>query len=131
MLDQRSWSRSLGTLAFTLLAVGCAGGGGRASASPFDGDLSQVLTLTIRNEQLDPARVIVWVSRLRQNLGDVRGNTTRTFHVPMSGTQGVYVSFELLLGANCVTREVLLGPGDEVELRIPPNLNTMDAVCRA
>jgi hypothetical protein len=130
MLNLASWNRGLGTLVVTLLAAGCSSAGGRATRSPLDGDSSNVLTLTIRNEQLDQARVTAWVSSLRRNLGDVRGNTTRTFQVPMRGTETVYLTFELLLGPTCVTREVLLRPGSEVELRIPPNLNTMDAVCR-
>ena len=130
MLDLKSWCKGPAALAVVLLAAGCGGAGG-APPSPFDGDSSQALTLTIRNEQLDPARVTVWVSRQRRNLGEVRGNSSRTFQVPMGGLEGVYISFELLLGANCVTREVVLGPGDAIELRIPSNLNTMDAVCRA
>jgi hypothetical protein len=130
MLDQASWSKGLGTLVIALLAAGCSGAGGRATPSPFEGDASEVLTLTIRNEQLDQARVIAWVSGHRRNLGDVRGNSTQTFQVPMRGTETVYLTFKLLLGATCRTREVILGPGSEVEFRIPSNLITMDAVCR-
>ncbi len=131
MFNVGSGRKLLGTIAFALLAAGCGGSGGtRAPAPAFDGDLSQVLTITIRNEQLDIARVTLWINGQRRRLGDVRGINSQTFHVPMSGRDPVRMSFDLTLGRSCVTRDVMLGPGESVEVRIPINLNMMAAVCR-
>lgn len=131
MFDVAFGRKLLGTIAFVLLAAGCGGSGGTQAPVPaFDGDLSQVLTITIRNEQLDLARVTLWINGQRRRLGDVRGINSQTFHVPMSGRDPVRMSFDLTLGRSCVTRDVMLGPGESVEVRIPVNLNMMAAVCR-
>ncbi len=131
MFDVGSGRKLLGTMAFALLAAGCGGGGGTQAPVPaFDGDLSQILTITIRNEQTDMARVTLWINGARRRLGDVRGLNSQTFHVPMEARDPVRMSFDLTLGRSCVTRDVMLGPGESVEVRIPINLNMMAAVCR-
>ena len=131
MFDVGSGRRLLGTIAFALLVAGCGGSGGTQAPVPaFDGDLSQVLTITIRNEQTDMARITLFINGQRRRLGDVRGINSETFHVPMSGRDPVRMSFDLTLGRSCVTRDVVLGPGESVEVRIPINLNMMAAVCR-
>jgi hypothetical protein len=120
----------LGTLALVLLAAGCGGGGTSAPPPSFDGGRERALTITIRNQQLDAARVTLWISNMRRRLGDVQGNATRTFRVPMPSVDPVRMSFDLLLGATCITGEMILGPGDEIETIIPSNLSLMQAVCR-
>ena len=131
MFDVGSGRKLLGTIVFALLAAGCGSSGGTQAPVPaFDGDLSQVLTITIRNEQTDMARVTLFINGQRRRLGDVRGINSQTFHVPMSGRDPVRMSFDLTLGRSCVTRDVVLGPGEAVEVRIPINLNMMAAVCR-
>ncbi len=131
MFEGGSGRNLLGTLAVALLTVGCGGGGGTSAPPPnFSGDRSQALTITIRNEQLDVARVTLWINSVRQRLGEVRGNGTQTFTVPMQRSDPVRMQFDLTLGASCVTRDVVLGPGEVVEVRIPVNLRMMDAVCR-
>ena len=131
MFDLGSGRKLLATLAVALLAAGCGGSGGASAPPPaFDGDQSQVLTITIRNDQLNAARVTLWINSVRQRLGDVRGMQTETFHVPMERSQPVRMSFDLELGASCMTREVVLRPSEVVEVRIPVNLSMMQAVCR-
>ena len=131
MFDVDSSRKLLGTLAVALLAAGCGGSGGTSPPPPaFDGDLSQVLTITIRNDQLDAARVDLFIAGTRQRLGDVRGNMEETFHVPMDRPERVRMEFDLSLGASCVTRDVLLRPSEEIDVRIPVNLNMMQAICR-
>ena len=120
----------LGTLALALLAAGCGGGGTSAPPPSFDGGRERVLTITIRNRQLDAARISLWVNDMRRRVGDVQGNATRTFRVRMERVEPVRISFDLLLGANCISREMLLGPGDEIETIIPLNLSFMQAACR-
>jgi len=83
-----------------LLAAGC---GGTAAPPPtLGGDASQALTITIRNEQIDAARITLWVNSARRRLGDVRGNSTETFQVPMPVSASVRMEFDLTLGASRV-----------------------------
>ena len=131
MFDGGITQKLLGTFAVAILAVGCGGSGGTSAPPPnFSGDPSQVLTITIRNEQLDVARVTLWINGVRQRLGEVRGNGSQTFRVPMQRSDPVRMSFDLTLGASCVTRDVVVGPGEVIEVRIPVNLRMMAAVCR-
>jgi len=96
----------------------------------FSGNLAEVLEITVRNQQLDEARVWLWVDGQRERLGSVRGNTNETFFFPMDGIRTVHMEFDLVLGAHCVTTNVSLGPGDEIEATIPSILSTMVARCR-
>jgi len=131
MFDLGSGKNLLTTLAIVLLVAGCGGGGGTSTPAPaFDGDPSQVLTIVIRNEQIDVARITLWVNSVRRRLGDVRGLQTQTFRVPMDRGASVRMEFDLMLGANCVTRDVELGPGDVVQTVIPLDLRYIQAVCR-
>ena len=131
MFDVGRGRNLLAVLAVALLAVGCGGGAGTSTPAPsFDGDPSQVLTVTIRNEQIDMARITLWINSLRRRLGEVRGLQTRTFQVPMDVAASVRMEFDLTLGANCVTRDIVLGPGDAVQAVIPVDLRYMQAVCR-
>ena len=132
MLAARIGRGVLTTLAISVFGAAC-GGSGSGSAAPaptFEGDLSQVLTIEIRNDQANEARVQLWIDRTRQRLGTVRSFSSQTFHVPMAGIAEVHMEFNLTLGNHCVTRSISLGPGDDISVRIPSNLNQMAAVCR-
>ncbi len=128
MVDIGSGKKLLGMFVGALLAAGC--GGTSAPPPTLSGDASQALTITIRNDQLDAARVTLWVNSGRERLGDVRGNSTETFQVPMPTSASVRMEFDLTLGASCVTRDVFLAPGDVIDVRIPVDLRMMQAVCR-
>ena len=131
MPDVGSQRNLLATLFVALLTAGCGGGGGTSTPQPaFDGDLSQVLTIEIRNERLDATSIVLFIEGARQRLGDVRGNQTQTFHVPLERASQITMTFNITLGPSCVTRSVVLRPGEEILVRIPVNLNTMQAVCR-
>ena len=131
MFDVSRGRKLLAALTVALLAVGCGGGAGTSTPAPsFDGDPSQVLTVVIRNEQIDMARITLWINSLRRRLGSVRGLQTQTFQVPMDVPASVRMEFDLTLGANCVTRDIVLGPGDVVQAVIPVDLRMMQAVCR-
>jgi hypothetical protein len=131
MFDVGCGRNLLAALTVTLLAAGCGGGAGTSTpAPPFEGDPSQVLTVVVRNEQIDMARITLFINSLRRRLGDVRGLGTQTFHVPMDVPASVRLEFDLTLGANCVTRDIVLGPGDVVQAVIPVDLRMMQAVCR-
>ena len=128
MFDIGSRKKLLGMFVGALLAAGC--GGTSAPPPTLSGDASQALTITIRNEQIDAARITLMLNSTRRRLGDVRGNSTETFQVPMSVSASVRMEFDLTLGASCVTRDVFLAPGDVIDVRIPVDLRMMQAVCR-
>ncbi len=128
MFDIGSRKKLLAMFVGALLAAGC--GGTSAPPATLSGDASQALTITIRNEQIDAARITLWLNSTRQRLGDVRGNSTETFQVPMRTSASVRMEFDLTLGASCVTRDVFLSPGDVIDVRIPSDLRMMQAVCR-
>lgn len=131
MSDLRSGRKVVGAMALALLAIGCGGGSAGPTPAPaFAGDLSQVLTIEIRNERLDATSIFLFIEGSRQRLGDVRGNQTQTFHVPLERASQITMTFNITLGPSCVTRSVVLRPGEEIRVRIPVNLNTMQAVCR-
>lgn len=128
MFDMGSGRKLLGTVVVALLAAGC---GGTAAPPPtLIGDASQALTITIRNEQIDAARITLFLNSTRRRLGDVRGNSTETFQVPMPVSASVRMGFDLTLGASCVTRDIFLAPGDVIDVTIPVDLRMMQAVCR-
>ena len=130
MFDTSFGRNLLATVAVVLLAAGCGGGGSTSAPTPAsDLDPSQILTVTIRNDQTDVARVNLWINGVRQRLGEVRGLQSQTFQVPMQRTNPVRMSFDMTLGRSCVTRDVVLSPGETVEVRIPVNLSMMQAVC--
>ena len=66
----------------------------------------------------------------RQTLGSVRGNRNETFYHPMDGVRSVHMEFDITLGPHCVTRDVTLGPGDNVGATIPSMLTAFQGICR-
>jgi hypothetical protein len=117
-------------LAFSLTTTGCGAGVASTPRAAFSGNRDEVLQITVRNQQLNEARVWLWVDGQRQRLGSVRGNENETFFHPINNISTVHMEFDLTLGQRCITANVSLGPGDVVEAVIPPNLNMMAAVCR-
>jgi len=116
-----------------MLAAGCTGAGGSASrpAPSFDGSSTEgVLTVTVDNQQLNEARITLWIDGSRRRLGSVRANSRETFRVPLDHIATVRMEFDLTLGDNCVTADVQLGPGEDILATIPTNLRYMAAVCR-
>ncbi|MEM7417713.1 MAG: hypothetical protein AAF389_19650 [Gemmatimonadota bacterium] len=99
------------------------------SAGAFEGGGEEVVTIRVRNQQLEEARVYLYLDGQRQRLGSVRGNDTRTFRHPIDGLRRVNIEFDITLGARCVTRGVSLGPGDSFEMTIPSILNGFDGSC--
>jgi hypothetical protein len=113
-----------------MIASACGGGVAPPPPEPFDGDLSTVLAITVRNQQLEDARVWLWVDGQRETLGSVRGNRARTFYHRMDGVRNIQLEFRITLGPTCVTRGVSLGPGDNVQTTIPSLLTGFNGSCR-
>jgi hypothetical protein len=56
-----------------------------------------------------------------RRIGDVVGNTRRSFQVPWDFTQDMSFRIEMLADGWCRTHPVAVSPGDEVGLEIVPN----------
>ncbi len=126
----RTLAQAACTLGLALTMSACAGGSSAPTPAPFDGDLDSVLTITVMNQQLEEARVWLWVAGQRERLGAVRANQEVTFHHPMVGIRTVHMEFDVTLGRRCVTTDVSLGPGDNINATIPQNLMAFAGVCR-
>jgi hypothetical protein len=121
---------ALAALSFAVIASACGGGVAPPAPEPFDGDLSTVLAITVRNQQLEDARVWLWVDGQRETLGSIRGNREQTFYHRMDGIRSIHMEFRITLGPTCITRDVSLGPGDNVQATIPSLLTGFNGVCR-
>ena len=130
-MSHRLTSRSI--LAWLLIAFAgsaCASAGSGGQSQPFSGDPDEVLTITVRNQQLEEARVYLWVDGQRERLGSVRSNASQVFHHPMNQIRTVQMEFDITLGPRCITQGVSLGPGDDVEATIPSQLVAFAGNCR-
>ena len=127
MKNTRNLTRVACALGVALTMSAC--GPGAPPPPPFDGDTSKVLTISIENQQLEEARVWLWVAGLRVPMGSVRANQTVTFHHPMPGMRAVHMEFQVTLGPRCVTDDVTLGPGDNIRTEIPQSLVAFIGVC--
>lgn len=131
MLDATIGRTLLATLAFALIVTGCAGGGAAPAPQPAAIlNPSQVLTITVWNDQLNEVGIWLWMEDRRKRVGHVRANSSETFQVPMSFVTPVHLEFDLTLGERCVTGGIVLGPGDAIEATIPRNLSMIQLVCR-
>jgi hypothetical protein len=122
--------RAVLALTAILAAVACGPGAAAPPPEPFEGDPNTVLTISVQNQQLEEARVWLWVDGQRERLGSVRPNQNRTFYFPMDQIRTVHMEFDVTLGQRCVTTDVSLGPGDDIQATIPQNLVAFAGVCR-
>lgn len=120
----------------TLAAMGCGGGGSSDGGSSIAAtterpeDTSEYLTAIIHNDQLDPIRTWLLVEGQRVRLGQVQSNRSETFYYRIPGIRQVRLEFDISLGRRCVTVDRPLGPGEEIEVRIPTQLTAFPGVCR-
>ncbi|MDX1645957.1 MAG: hypothetical protein R3304_02340 [Longimicrobiales bacterium] len=127
--ETRTWK--LAILA-VVAATGWLGGCGSASAGrevSFRGDGAPGLTITIRNQRTQDARLWIWIEGRRESLGMVQSTGTETFRTALPRVSRVRLEFDLTLGARCFTRAVSLEPGTRLDVTIPSNLSLMDARC--
>jgi hypothetical protein len=129
MMPHKARRNVLGVLGLALLASACTSSGPRPEpARP--GDPSEGLTVTVRNQKMADARIYLRVDGGRRPLGTVTGGAVETFFEPLAQISVVRMEFDLVQGERCVTAELSLGPGEEIDFTIPMNLNMIAAVCR-
>ncbi|HSM03292.1 MAG TPA: hypothetical protein VK858_01670 [Longimicrobiales bacterium] len=119
-------------LALTLASAACSSGQPSSIAATTDApdDLTNVLTVTVHNDQLDEVRTWLFVEGQRVRLGPVRAGTSETFYYTLPGPRQVRLEFDVTLGRRCVTQDAPLRPGDNISVRIPAQLIAFTGVCR-
>lgn len=124
----RTPARIAAAALLTILVTGCSTGSGGREVS-FRGDQGPALTITIRNQRTQDARMWIWIEGRRESLGTVQSTDTETFRVRMDQVSRVRLEFDLTLGPHCVTRTASLEPGSRLDVAIPVNLRLMEARC--
>lgn len=131
MLESEKRLGGVVTAAFVLLTTlvgGCTTGSGGREVS-FRGDNAPGLTIIIRNQRTQDARLWLWIEGRRESLGTVRSTATETFRARLDRVSDVRLEFDLTLGARCMTRTVRLEPGTRLDITIPVNLRMMEVRC--
>ena len=107
-------------LAAALLAAGCASGG--RPIEPGFGT-AQTVQVTVENQNFKDAVVYaIWRAGSRDRLGMVTGNTTQTLTADLRGTGDLRIEVDFIAGDDVVTQSLGVFQGDQVHVRIPPNL---------
>ena len=102
-----------------LFLVGCATA---PTPTPFAESRATDVEVSVENKNFYDATIYV-VSEVgsERRVGDVVGNTTRSFQLPWDFTQSMTFRIEMLAGGWCRTHPVAVSPGDEVGLEIVPD----------
>lgn len=119
----------LGATALTLLVVGCASVGG--AEDPFERARQGEgeITILVRNRNFNDARLEAIGGGRRVRIGTVGGTESGTFRLDWNFTARLAIEIDLVPGPSCVTREMPVSPGDELELEIASTLHLTQA-CR-
>lgn len=116
-------------LAALISLTGACWGGSGGATPDFGGAEESSLTITIRNQRTQEARLWIWIDGRREPLGTVQGVQTETFRRRLPAVAQVRLEFDLTLGPTCRTREVSLEPGTVLDVVLPTNLRLMDVRC--
>jgi hypothetical protein len=110
-------------LALGLLLAALAGCGILWSRDEADGPVDDNIYVRIENQNFYDATIHIFWNSERRRLGWVVGNTEETFTTPYRF--GALLSFEvtLLAGPSFTTDPMSVGPGEEVIVTIPPQID--------
>ncbi len=117
-----------------LAATACASGGGpQRSGSPFSSDLRErnEVRIHVLNHNFSDATVWTLVrDGRRSRLGIVTGKDEAAFTVPWRFSEPLRIQFDLVAGPRCTTENIMVDPGDELEMQIAVDLAMMSDWCR-
>ncbi len=104
-----------------LVLAGCAASA-RSGSEPFSGagDRPNSVQLVIQNRNFADARLYAIQRGRRTNLGTVGGAQDATFTLPWGFSDPLRIEINLLAGPTCTTPELIVDPGDILELQIAP-----------
>lgn len=113
-------------LGLIVLSIGC---GGRIPASdPFDGSAG-TLIIEVQNQNFLDATIYAIAPGIRRRLGTVTGKADGEFRMAWNFANPLRLTIDLLAGASCTTNQLLVGPGEVVQLVVESDLER-DPDCR-
>jgi hypothetical protein len=99
--------------------AGAGGEGQREDADPFaSAAYPQTVRLIVQNRNFSDARIYVLRYGGRRPLGVVGGKRDAEFVMEWRMSEGVRIEIDLLAGPRCTTEELIVDPGDILELQI-------------
>lgn len=113
-------------LAVALLLGGCTAGGRGADdpfAAPSERPGQGRVQVRVENQNFNDATVHALRGGERVRMGDVTGNSERSFTVRWNFTLPIEFEIDLIGGQGCRVRPMSVDPGDRVWVRIPTRLN--------
>ena len=117
-----------------LAAAACASGGGpQRAGSPFSDDPRErnEVRIHIQNNNFSDATVWTLVRDGRRNrLGTVTGKSEADFTVPWRFSEPMRIEFDLVAGPRCTTQNLMVDPGDSLEMQIAVDKRMMSDWCR-
>jgi hypothetical protein len=114
---------TLVTAALTGLVLlnGCATTGKAKEGNPFSEDLAERHEVQIQVMNFNFADATIWV-RVRDarltRLGYVTGKSDAVFTLPWRFSEPMRLEFDLVADVRCITEELMVDPGDILELQI-------------
>jgi hypothetical protein len=123
------WRRSaVGLLALAATACG-AGGDFPDRRDPFPASLPTTVRIIVQNRNFQDARLYTYRRGTRSLLGTVPGKADREFVINWDFPDPMSVEIDMLAGPRCITEELMVDPGDILELQIAPRFSDT-AGCR-
>ena len=123
--------RTATTLLVLATLAGCASTAGAPAEDPFDpqGSGAANVRLLVQNLNFSDARLFAIRPGRRISLGVVGGNQNREFSLDWTVPELLQIEINLLAGSQCLTREMLVDPGDVLDLQIA-SVFSQTSACR-
>ena len=121
------------TLAALLTLGGCATGKTKpVDGNPFSQELAERNEVQIQVRNFNFSDATVWAvvrDGRRTRLGYVTGKTDAVFTMPWTFSEPLRLEFDLVADVRCVTEQIMVDPGDILELQISVDPRS-DPQCR-
>lgn len=118
-------------LAGLLIIAGCAHGR-TSDGNLFSQDMAERNEVQIQVMNFNFSDATVWLlvrDARRMRLGYVTGKSDAVFTVPWTFSEPVRLEFDLVADVRCITEEIMVDPGDILELQISIDPSS-DPQCR-
>jgi hypothetical protein len=120
----------IAALVLGLMLVGCGSSGSSPQGDPFSGgNRDATIQLIIQNLNFSDARLYTIVRGARKQLGIIGGKQDAEFTLPWTIPEPLQIEINLLAGPQCYTREMMVDPGDIIELQIS-TVFSQSSACR-
>ncbi|MSR23209.1 MAG: hypothetical protein EXR92_06685 [Gemmatimonadetes bacterium] len=105
-------------VAIALCTAGCGTIMGRGDYDPFRSRAETQLHIRVLNDNQSRVTIHVMTLGRRLNIGAVEGNQRSNFSIPWPLAQNIQFQIDILGERTHTTLGILVGPGDQVELRV-------------